>query len=558
MRPIRRWASALLLSSLPLLAPLPADAARVQVIARGSNLHMANGIDFGGPDGRLYVVSGPGSRISVMNRRSGNVLHQYDQSQFIYGSDDVAVAPDGTLFFTNIFDGTIGRIDPDGSASLIAQLPPGPNGITLAEDGRLYANTTILSDSLWEIDPTGATPPRLIVENQGYYLNAMDVGPDGFIYAPAWLGDHTVLRIDPDSGAVTRVADGFLQPLAVKFDRLGRLHVLDSGDNTITRVDLANDTREVVAQLPHGTDNFVFDDENTLYATNHEDGAVRKVLPHGRLRVINRKGMILPGGIVVRSAANGADRLIVGDFFSLRHFDVRGRHARQVDTDPQIFGNPQQSVATNSTLADDGEHLILSTWFLGGSVQVWDPQTKQVVEVHTDLAQPTNAIPFDGGIAVAQGGTGTVVRLADRAVLGSGFTLPTGMAAVGGDLYVADYQEGAVYRITAGGVPLATRETVATGLSGPEGMTAEAAGTLLVVEGRGRRLSRIDPASGTLTAVADGLGVGNNTEGVPLTVPSWMSLSSVAVNPEGVIYVTGDRAADDPDRADSVIYRITE
>lgn len=554
MKPIRKWVSALLLSSLPLAATLPVEAANVQIIAKGANMHMSNGIDFGGPDDRLYVVSGPGSRISVMNRHSGNILHQYDQSHFIFGSDDVAVAPDGTLFFTNIFDGTVGRIRPDGSADLIAQLPPGPNGITLSEDGRLYVNTTILSDSLWEVDPEGVEPPRVIVENQGYYLNAMDVGPDGFIYAPSWLGNQTVLKINPDTGETVSVTGTFINPLVVKFDRLNRLHVLDIGTDTIYRVDPADDSREVVVTLPHGTDNFVFDGDNTLFATNHEDGAVRKLLPNGTLQVVNREGMILPGGIVVREQAGEPDRLIVGDFFSLRHFDVKGNHAKQVDLDPPIFGNPQQSVAINSTLADDGDHLILSSWFLGGSVQVWDPVAKQVVEVHTDLAQPMNAIPFDGDIAVAQGGTGTVVRLSDRTVLASGFSLPTGMAVVDGSLYVADYEAGTLHRVNAD----ASRTLISDALSGPEGVTAEASGTLLVVEARAGRLSRVDPGDGSVTTVADGLGVGNNTEGVPLTASSWMSLSSTAVNADGVIYLTGDRAGTPPHGRDSVIYKITE
>ena len=51
--------------------------------------------------------------------------------------------------------------------------------------------TTILSDTLWEVHPDGSAP-RLIAQNLGF-PNAMDVGPDGFIYVPSWIVHKTVL-----------------------------------------------------------------------------------------------------------------------------------------------------------------------------------------------------------------------------------------------------------------------------------------------------------------------------------------------------------------------------
>ena len=43
----------------------------------------------------------------------------------------------------------------------------------------------------------------------------------------------------------------------------------------------------------------------------------------------------------------------------------------------------------------DGENLIVSSW-ISNSVQVWNPETRQVVENHPEFAVPLNAIRFQG------------------------------------------------------------------------------------------------------------------------------------------------------------------
>ena len=70
--------------------------------------------------------------------------------------------------------------------------------------------------ALWEIDPAGAKPPRLILKDLGGF-NGFDIGPDGKLYGPLWF-KHQVVRIDPDSGKLDVVADGFDTPAAANFD----------------------------------------------------------------------------------------------------------------------------------------------------------------------------------------------------------------------------------------------------------------------------------------------------------------------------------------------------
>ena len=80
-----------------------AIASNVEIIASGSSLHSANGFSFDGSD-RLYVASGPGSQLVVMDKH-GKVLDRFEDVDGAQGLDDVAVAPDGNVYWTEPFTG---------------------------------------------------------------------------------------------------------------------------------------------------------------------------------------------------------------------------------------------------------------------------------------------------------------------------------------------------------------------------------------------------------------------------------------------------------------------
>src|SRR5689334_10705279 len=85
------------------LLSVNAMASDVSIIAEGSSLHSANGFSFDGND-LLYVASGPGSQLVVMDAH-GKVLDRFGSANGAQGLDDVAVAPDGTVYWTEIFSG---------------------------------------------------------------------------------------------------------------------------------------------------------------------------------------------------------------------------------------------------------------------------------------------------------------------------------------------------------------------------------------------------------------------------------------------------------------------
>lgn len=537
MQPKLKWLPLLAILLAGLLAGGPAAAGGVPVLERGAPIHGANGLGFG-PDGNLYIASVWGNEIVVLDPNFGTVLDRIGPERGVQTPDDLIFGPDGSLFWTAITTGEVGRLYPDGTKITVANLPPGANPITFSDDGRLFVALAFLGDALYEVDPEGVEPPRLILENLGQ-LNGMDWGPDGLLYSPIFT-QGKVVRIDVDTGEMWTVAEGFAVPGAVKFDSAGRLLVSDQGLGQIIRLNLQDGTREVFAQLTPGLDNLAFDSHGRLFVTHAWDGTVVEVLPTGRPRLVSRGGMIVPGGLAVLPWTNGREAVFVADLWTMKAYD--GRTGKPY----YPLGAPGKPISP-FTAATDGNRLVLSSW-IDNAVQVWDPVTGDVIETHYDFAVPLNAIRFAGDLVVAELGTGQVVHAgpAGRVTLAQ-LAVPSGLAATAGDLWAADWAMGMVFQLVADGAALPRPVPVARGLAHPEGLAVLQDGRLVVVESGLGRVSLIEPATGAVIPFFESptLGV-SDIPGVPPTI----FFNGVAVGATGAVYVSDDGAG--------VLYRIDQ
>lgn len=521
------------IGAAPCHADEPAYAAQ-RILVRGSAIHGANGINFG-HDGLLYVTSAVGSNISIIDPDSGRILRALGRAEGVIGPDDIAFSPDGTLYFTAFFTGQVCRMTPAGTAEVIANVGPGANAITFSDDGRLFVTRVFLGDALYEIDPKGTTPPRLIRSNLGG-LNAMDFGPDGKLYGPLWFKGQ-VARVDVDSGSITTVYEGLHTAAAVKFDSSGRLHVIDQHEGVVLRIDLETGAAEVVARPGLGADNMAFDAEGRLFITNAHDGSVVTPLPNGAVRTVVPGGLAMPAGVAALTNPEGGVSVFAADTESLREFD--GVSGKELSIEHASVGS-LASVATPLTVSAFGNNLIVTSWF-SRTVQLWDPWQRKIIVNYFDFLVPTNAIEFKGDIVVAELGSKSIVRRTpgtqDKETLLAGISAPVGLAAKSGSLWAGDWATGAIYQIFDNGVRLEQPRLVASGLKNPEGMAATD-NSLIVAEVGARRLVKIDAATGKITELAVDLDFGLSAP--PGYVPS-MLMSGVAVDACGAIYVSLDR-----------------
>lgn len=504
-----------------------------RVLARGSPIHGANGMFFG-PDGYLYIASAMSGGIVVMDPNSGHIIKHIVLEQGMDGPDDLTFGPDGSLYWTALGMGRIGKMAPDGTQSLAAQLPPGVNPITFSDDGRLFTALDFIGDGLYEIYLDGVTPPRLIIPVLGW-LNGFDFGPDGYLYGPI-IQQAIIAKIDVDTGEMWTVLDNVYGTAAVKWGPDGWMYFVNSPFGTVSRMDVDSGEVQLITTLMPGLDNLAFDQKGRLFVSSAEEGFVVQVKLDGTIRPVSPGGMIVPGGVAVLPDARGGDNVFVGDLWVLRQFD--GQTGRELSIG---FEDTKSAI----TVAADGDNLIISS-FWDNAVYVYDPITMSIIEARFDFASPGNALRFQGDLIVAELGTGHVVASpspGEYEVLAE-LIYPLGLAATDDDLWVTDWISGTVYQLVQDGEPVMI--TVAESLLHPEGLAVLPDGNLLVVEAGVGRVMLIDTETGSVTPFVEGLQLGGLfLNGMP---PSFI-FNGIAVSQQtGAIYVTGDEA--------NLLYRI--
>jgi sugar lactone lactonase YvrE len=524
---------------------------KVKEIGSGAAIHSANGITFG-PDGSLYIASFLGQEIIVMNKQNGQIINRIGLDKGVKSPDDLVFGPDGSMYWTDILLGEVVRRTPAGvtTRQFVAS---GVNPITFSKDGRLFvARDFTPGDGLYEVDPNLVKPPRALIESTAAnpfplgWMNAFEFGPDGRLYGPLFLAGMVVsINVGaPDvpfsaspwtDGTIVPLATGFKWPVAAKFSPAGVLHVLDQ-TGEVFKIDITTGAKTLFVTLQDGLDNLVFDANGTMYVSNADHGWITEVQPGGQTKIISKGGMISPMGLAVLPGTNNQDALFVADLFRLR--ELNGSTGQELSVEKGYLLPEPNKLTTPFTVSADGNKLVVSSWF-NSLVQVWDPNTKKVLEEFS-MPVPINAIRVKNDLVVVDLGLGGVVKASDKSMIlpidNAKVFAPGGLATNGELLWVADWGSGTIWQISfTSGKPNAP-VAVATGLMKPEGLALDLDGSLLVVETGASRLSRINLSTGEVKAVADGLKLGAaGLEGFP---PTW-GLDGVVVGKSGNIYVSG-------------------
>lgn len=525
-------AACVLLAGAQVLAA-PPKAYRQEEVVAGSHFQGVHGL----------VVDGKGHLLA--SNLLGQTVHSVDLSTGavstlvgppLGGADDVALGPDGSVYWTGYFTGQLMRRTPDGKTRVIAKELPGLNSLAFRRDGRFYVTQVGRGDALWEVDPNGKKPPRKILSGPGF-LNGFEFGPDDRLYGPLLMKGQ-IVRVDVDTGSIETVADGFAMPTAVNFDaRRENLYVVDSVRGELVRVRLPSGTKEVVAKLPTGLDNLAMGPDDQVYVSNMVDNDIRVVNPaDGSVRLLVESRLAVPSGLAV-APDDPDEQLYVADVYALRR--VSGREGKLQQTTRVL--STRMTFPMNVSLS--AKHVVLSSAYLG-SLQVLDRATGDVLRTIPNTNGIQGALELaDGSLLVAEAATGKLVRVspsepAETTVLAEGLDGPVGLAADTDakepGVYVTEVRSGKVTRVRLSD---GAKSTVAKGLKAPEGIARHPDGGLIIAEVGRKRLVRIEPATGRLTVLASNLRIGlPESAGLPL---GYMP-TGVAVGGSGTIYLTSD------------------
>ena len=518
-------------------------AAQTYVVTQlvpGSAFHGVHGLGIDRA-GRLFAGSVAGAALYEVDRSNGTAKIAIPTP--VGMADDIAFAPDGTMAWTGFLTGDLYSRKGDGPIKKLASGLAGINSLAYRKDGRLYASTVFLGDTLYEIDVEGVKPPRQIMEKMGG-LNGFEFGPDDLLYGPLWFKGQ-VAKIDVDKAELTVVADGFKVPAAVNFDSKGNLWVVDTALGQLVRVDPKTGAKKMVAQLKPSLDNLAIDDQDHIYVSNMADNGIQEVDSEtGTAKQIISGKLALPGGIGVVSDGD-KDTIYVADVFAYRTVDGATGEVSEparMHADGVTLEYPMSATAK-------GDNVILSSWFTG-TVQVIDRKTGKTKEMMHGFKAPHDAVLLDdGSLLVNELGTKSLVRVsgehgAERHVVIGDLAGPVGLVAgAGGTVYLTEAFAGQVSKIEANG----EKTIIAKDLKMPEGIALAFDGSLIVAEVGAKRIIQVDAVKGTVIEIAGNLPIGlTASPGIlPTNIPT-----GVGIGMSGTIYFSSN--------VENAIYKITK
>src|SRR5947209_10682030 len=124
-----------------------AQTYEVSKLVPGSAFHGVHGLGID-KSGRMFAGSVAGAALYEVDRSNGTAKIVIPTPEGM--ADDIAFAPDGTMAWTGFLTGDLYSRKGDGPIKKLASGLPGINSLAYRKDGRLYATTVFLGDTLYE------------------------------------------------------------------------------------------------------------------------------------------------------------------------------------------------------------------------------------------------------------------------------------------------------------------------------------------------------------------------------------------------------------------------
>jgi len=213
--------------------------------------------------------------------------------------DDLILAPDGSIYLSDVSDGTIKRYTPDSQLRVILSGLSDPEGMAFLPDGSLiFAEQG--KNRLTRYDFSSGNPTLfLALEN-----NTSNLGMDGIFWTGSELivpdsPNGRILSVSPDGLAVRKIATGFARPTGAWMESTGDLLIADENGNAVFRIRV-DGTLEKVADFSI-PDDVIEDTSGNIFVITLGDDAVHVLTAQTKQDVILVSGLKDPQGIIFDS-----------------------------------------------------------------------------------------------------------------------------------------------------------------------------------------------------------------------------------------------------------------
>ncbi len=487
-----------------------------------------------GMDGALYVVHTANNSTTRIDLKTMKAAPFVLPSAGAFITDDITSDDKGNFYSTGTTPivGEVYRIDQNGVKTVIARGLTAPNGIQYNKHtGRLFTSECFQANRVFELDPTGAKEPRLLVKE-----NVIPV-PEGFGFDPDTndliipdMGTGKILRVNPDSGDIKTIAENFRAPIALKVGPDKMAYFPELG-GVVYRLSLDGQKREKLAQLPPGLDNLAITPEGRLFITGYWDATVYEVATDGsgKFKTLFPKGPNTINGVLFK---NG--KLLISDAIMIRIVE-KGKYIPTKLNAWAAHGMPLPIGLANGP----GDQVFWPD-AVNNALAIGDPGKGEFKAIAGDLKRPMAALMTSDGskVYVAEYGAGqiTEVSLTDGAKkpLTTGLEGPLSMAIIDHTLYVGEAKAGRISKVD---LTNGNKEVFLAGVAAkPNALLNDGSGNLLFLDGATGRLSRVNPNTLKISVIAENLpsgGYGITGSYPPVEFPG----ASMTTDPKGNIYI---------------------
>jgi sugar lactone lactonase YvrE len=210
--------------------------------------------------------------------------------------DDLVLAPDGSVYISDVTAGTIKQYRQDGSLNLILSGLSAPEGMAFLPDGSMIIAEQGTNRLLRYDFASNTLVPFLELVN-----NTDQLGVDGIIWDGSNLiipdsPNGTVLEVSADGKTVRRLAAGLVRPTGAWAETDGSLLIADENGNAILRLHPDGSLEKIAGlSIP---DDVIEDSNGNIFVVTLGDNAVHLITAQNREDLILVSGLADPQGII--------------------------------------------------------------------------------------------------------------------------------------------------------------------------------------------------------------------------------------------------------------------
>lgn len=209
------------------------------------------------------------------------------------GIDNLEISRDNRLFISYFIDGGVAEIQADGSErALVTAGLLGPFGITVTENGRIYAADGM---SMIEVASDGSVSRPTMFTQEGYpgFIRGIAAGADGNVFVTTSAGG--VVQYDFTTRTSQTWADGFNELYSLAATPDGSVVVAEGGEGRLLRVNADGNVSVLARNLGRPTGVAVATD-GSCYVSEPDNGRVSQV-NGGTTTVVD--GLTSPQGLAL-------------------------------------------------------------------------------------------------------------------------------------------------------------------------------------------------------------------------------------------------------------------